>query len=127
MNIEVITGLCHCIARCIATLIYVSPTDQLDKLQRRAIKIIDRGMHCDYTDKALENLYSLKPLEIRRKEHHLALMYRLRDIPFYVDEVRPAVVLRNRNKIKFKTPSTKLTKVLKSPFYRGCHLWDMLH
>ena len=45
--------------------------DQLDKLQRRSIKTIDRGMHCDYTDEALQNLYFLKPLAMRRKEHHL--------------------------------------------------------
>ena len=37
-----------------------------------------------------------KPLASRRKEHHLALMYRLRDIPFYIDEVRPAVVLADK-------------------------------
>ena len=93
-------------------------TDQLDKLQRRALKIIDSGKHRNYNDKALENVYLLKPLAHRRREHHLALMYRLREIP--------EVVLRNRNKIKFKISATKLTKVLRSPFYRGSRLWDML-
>ena len=101
-------------------------TDQLDKLQRRALKIIDSDKHRNYNDKALENVYLLKPLADRRREHHLALMYRLREIPSYINEDRPEVVLRNRNKIKFKISATKLTKVLRSPFYRGYHLWDML-
>ena len=101
-------------------------TDQLDKLQRRALKIIDSGKHRNYNDKALENIYLLKPLTDRRREHHLALMYRMKEILSYINEDRPQVVLRNRNKIKFKISATKLTKVLRSPFYRGSRLWDML-
>ena len=53
-------------------------------------------------------------------------MYRISRINLYIDDERPEIILRNRNKIKFKTPITKLTKVLKSPFYRGARLWDML-
>ena len=62
----------------------------------------------------------------RRRKHHLALMYMISRINLYIDDERPEIILRNRNKIKFKTPITKLTKVLKSPFYRGARLWDML-
>ena len=37
------------------------------------------------------------------------------------------VILRSRNKIEFQTPVTTLTKVMKSPYYRGVSLWDMLN
>ena len=98
-------------------------TDQLDKLQKTAIRIIDRGTHGNHTDDALEILYSPQPSADRRREHH----HRLKDIPLYIDVERPEVILRNRHKIKVKTPATKLTKVLTSLFYRGSRLWDTLH
>ena len=41
-----------------------------------------------------------------------------------IDTDRPEIVLRSRDKIKFVT---KLTKVMKSPYYRGISLWDMLN
>ena len=56
----------------------------------------------------------------------MILMYRISRINFYIDDERPEIILRNRNKMKFKTPVTKVTKVLKSPFYTGARLWDML-
>ena len=54
-------------------------------------------------------------------------MYRMSKIDSYLDKDRPEVALRSRNKIKFRTPVTKLTKVMKSPYYRGVSLWDMLN
>ena len=53
-------------------------------------------------------------------------MYNLAHSAYQLDVKRPDIVLRNRNKMKFKTPITKLTKILKSPFYRGVNLWDRL-
>ena len=53
-------------------------------------------------------------------------MYRISKIEAYLDTSRPEIILRNRDKIKFVTAKTKLTKVTKSPYYRGVSLWDML-
>ena len=100
--------------------------DQLGKIQRRAIKIIDRGIHHGNNTVELERLYNLNPLKERRRVHHLSLMYRLAHDGYNLDVVRPSVHLRSKNKIKFLTPATKLTMVLNSPFYRGARLWDML-
>ena len=44
----------------------------------------------------------------------------------YLEIKRPEINLRSRHKIKFTMPVTKLTKVLRSPFYRGVSLWDRL-
>ena len=74
----------------------------------------------------LERLYNLRPLTERRRVHHLALMYRLAHSGYSIDNARPAINLRSKNKVKFLTPATKLTKILNSPFYRGARLWDML-
>ena len=71
-------------------------------------------------------MYGIEPLKTRRCKHHLALMYRLSKIDSYIESTRPEIVLRNRNKIKFLVPKTKLTKVMKSPYYRGTTIWDML-
>ena len=53
-------------------------------------------------------------------------MFRLSNVESYLDTTRPAINLRSRNKVKFNVPTTKLTRVLKSPFYRGVSLWDRL-
>ena len=97
--------------------------DSLDRIQKRAVRIIGNFKRADCL---ISLKYNLIPLKERRRKHHLALMYRISRINLYIDDERPEIILRNRNKIKFKTPITKLTKVLKSPFYRGARLWDML-
>ena len=97
--------------------------DLLDKLQERALTLIGQGK---ISNRVIENIYSLEPLGARRRKHHLALMYRLSRIETYIDADRPEIVLRSRSKIKFIAPKTKLTKVMKSPYYRGVSLWDML-
>ena len=53
-------------------------------------------------------------------------MYRLSRIDSYIDTTRPEIALRSRNEIKCSTPKTNLTKVMKSPYYRGVGLWDRL-
>ena len=51
-------------------------------------------------------------------------MYRIRDIEPYLEVESPDIILRSRNKMKFRTPATRLTKVMKSCFYRGVKLWE---
>ena len=97
--------------------------DLLDRIQDRALRLIGRGQ---IENMAVGNAYNIEPLRARRRKHHLSLMYRLSKIDLYIDSVRPEIELRSRNKIKFSTAKTKLTKVMKSPYYRGVSLWDML-
>ena len=51
--------------------------DLLDKIQERALAIIGQG-HMDSI--FLANRYDIEPLVVRRRKHHLALMYRLSKI-----------------------------------------------
>ena len=46
-------------------------------------------------------------------------MYRLSTTGLYVDTIRPEIELRSRHKIQFSVTKTELTKVMKSPYYRG--------
>ena len=100
-----------------------SEVDLLDRIQNRAIKVIGRGQ---LNNVAIENLYNIEPLRAWRRKHHLALMYRLSKTGLYADTTRPEIELRRRHKIKFSVAKTKLTEVMKSPYYRGVSLWDML-
>ena len=100
--------------------------DRLDTIQKRALKIIDSKSNQGLDEKQLMNLYGLHTLAERRVKHHLVLMYRLSHEKDHIDTYRPPVSLRNSNKIKFKTRTTRLTTVLKSPYYRGVRLWDRL-
>ena len=100
--------------------------DYLDTVQKRAIRIIKFGNGTEIHNEEIERKYSLTKLYMRRRIHHLALMYRLSDIESYIDSTRPNIDLRSRNKIKFRTDVTKLTKVMRSPYYRGMTLWDGL-
>ena len=63
---------------------------------------------------------------MRRKEHHSMIMYRLSGKGQYIDRYRPPIRLRSRKKVKFKTYKRNLSKIVKSPFYRGIKLWDMI-
>ena len=100
--------------------------ERLDTIQKRALKIIDSKTNQGLDDSQLLTLYGLQTLAARRAQHHLVLMYRLKQEKDYIDTYRPPVMLRNSNKIKFKLKTTRLTTVLKSPYYRGVHLWDRL-
>ena len=92
--------------------------DNLEKIQKWAIRIIDNGAHAAYTQEAKELHYGLRPLSQRRHEHHLLIMYRLSHVVEYLNLERPEIALRNRNKIKFNSEVTKLTRVMNSPYYR---------
>ena len=80
----------------------------------------------DPAEASVEDIYNIISLSERRRKHHLSLMYRISTVESYIDVSRPGINLRSRNKIKFAVPATRLTKVIKSPFYRGVSLWDRL-
>ena len=100
--------------------------EKLDRIQKRSVKIIDGYRHREMQYRDLLLLYGLDELGIRRKRHHLAVMFRHSKSNLHLDEDRPEVTLRNRNKLKFKIRTTQLTKVQKSPYHRGVSLWDRL-
>ena len=101
-------------------------TSKLDRIQKRAVKIIDQAKHKDSTYNELLGIYGIEDLVKRRKKHHLSVMYRQARIHTNIDIYRPETDLRSNLKVKFRSKVTKLTKVQKSPYYRGITLWDRL-
>ena len=103
-----------------------SKTGKLDRIQKRSVRIIDGCKHKGMKIEDLQLIYGLENLVDRRQRHHLALMYRHSKTPANLCEERPEIVLRDNNKVKFKIKTTRLTKVQKSPYFRGVTLWDRL-
>ena len=101
-------------------------TDKLDRIQKRAVKIIDQSSHNDVNYRNLLEIYGIEDLALRRKKHHLSLMYRHSQDCKNLDVYRPDIELRNVLKVRFKSRITQLTKVQKSPYNRGVTLWDRL-
>ena len=96
--------------------------ERLDNLQKRAVKLIDNKANRAFDLIQLMDLYNLQSLIKRRENHHLSLMYRLKDDADLLEPYRAKIGLRINGKIKFKIRTTKLTKVANSPYYRGVRL-----
>ena len=105
----------------------LSKIDRLNNLHKLAVKLIDNKAYRDQDIAQLMSTYGLESLLKRRAKHHLSLMYRLKDDKDLLEQYRANIELRNNSKIKFKTRTTKLTKVANSPYYRGVWLWDRLN
>ena len=100
--------------------------NRLHNLHEKAVWLIDCNKHKDEDLSSLERRYLLESPSMRRKEHHCMIMYRLSGKGQYIDRYRPPIRLRSRKKVKFKTYKRNLSKIVKSPFYRGIKLWDMI-
>ena len=83
-------------------------TSKLTRIQKRAVKIIDQARHKDFSYKDLLNLYGIEDLVMRRRKHHLSVMYRQSRINSNLDEYRPEMGLRSNPKIRFKNKVTQL-------------------
>ena len=82
-----------------------SPTQKnirLQRLQDKAIRIVDNRQHRNLDIDIVSNLYRISPLNTRRAEHLCLLMYRLKDDPTRKETSRPSIHLKGRNKIKLK-------------------------
>ena len=105
------------------------PSDKVDRLQvlqEKAVKIIDNKEHPEMDIPILSNYYRIAPLKERRAEHLCVLMLRRSKDEMYLDNSRPEIHLRNRNKIKFNTFKRIHEKYLRSPISRGITMWDRI-
>ena len=102
--------------------------DKLDRLQVRTIRCIENCLNmdkrCDLSD--LYNRYNLEPLDMRRKRNLLKLMYNESKQDVNIDMYRPRMELRSSKNVKMNRKFTRLSKIQKSPYYRGLSLWDKL-
>ena len=72
------------------------------------------------------NVLGIEKLEIRRNRSLLNLMYTESNIPSNIEESKNYMILRSTKKVKMKSDFTKLTKIQRSPYYRGLKLWNSL-
>ena len=72
------------------------------------------------------NVLGIEKLEIRQNRSLLNLMYTESKIPSNSEESKVYMILRSTKKVKMKSDFTKLTKIHRSPYYRGLKLWNSL-
>ena len=100
--------------------------DKFDRVQKRALKIINYGRAPHNTHNETMREYDIQRLQTRRNNHLLMNMFAQKNNPDFVNITRPDMLLRNHNGTKFKIKATTNHKVYKSPFYRGVRLWERL-
>ena len=103
-----------------------SKVKNLDKIQKRAIHVIDNKSNHGLNYEQLLNVYNLQPLIRRREQHQLCMMYRLSTNNYYLERHSSGTELRSTRKIKFEMKCTRLTKIMNSPYYKAVRLWDQL-
>ena len=105
-----------------------SKLDKIDKIQSKCVRIIENCLDVSKRENetALCNRYNLDTLQNRRDIQLACVMYRLSKFDRYIDHSVQRANLRSENKTKFKCTFTKITKIRKSPFYRGVDLWNSL-
>ena len=102
--------------------------EKLEKIQDRILRTFEYVYDMDKREniEILKARYSIENLETRRKRNLLKVMFNESHNVENIDSYRPNLTLRSRDKIKLKTKFTRITKIQKSPFYRGVSLWDSL-
>ena len=100
--------------------------DRLQVLQNKALSNVDNNEHPDLDTRGMSNYYRVTPLKECRAEHLSLIMYSFSKYSRYIEESRPEIHLRNRDKIKFKTHKRVHEKYLKSPLSGGITMWDRI-
>ena len=67
----------------------------------------------------LKDTFGIENLCIRRKRSLLKLMYSQSKVDDNLQEQKDYVASRSSTKVKLKSDFTKLTKIQRSPYYRG--------
>ena len=63
---------------------------------------------------------------MRRKRSLLRLMYIQSKQSVNINDSKVHMSLRSSNKVKLRVDFTRLTKIQRSPYYRGLNLWNSL-
>ena len=102
--------------------------DKLNRLYDRSLRCIENRTEAGnrMSMEELYHRYKLEPLEKRRKRNLLKIMYKESKTDTNIDVYRPERVLCSTKDVKMKHKFTKLTKIQRSPYYRGLKLWDEL-
>ena len=101
--------------------------DNLETLQEKAIRLSEYKSRNDRTDiSKLKDMFGIEKLCIRCKHSLIKIMYSQSKVDDNVQGQTDYMALRSSTKVKLKSDFTKLTKIQRSPYYRGLKLWDSL-
>ena len=70
--------------------------------------------------------YNIENPDVQRRKNLLKIMFGQSHNDDNIDYYRPECILRSRKQVKMKSKFTRITKIQKSPFYRGITLWNNL-
>ena len=102
--------------------------DKVDRIQSKCLRIIencyDKALRANEDELCAR--YDISKLQLRQDVQLGSIMYRYSRNNKFVDNTVHRENLRSENKINFVCPFTKVTKIRKSPFYRGVDLWNSL-
>ena len=102
--------------------------DRIDNLQRKALRRIE---YCNNpeerkTYEELGGIYKIEKLCVRRKRSLLRMMYIASKDINNIKEESHGRNLRSSKKVKLKDEFSDMTKLHKSPYFRGLRLWELL-
>ena len=99
------------------------------RLQEKALRLAEYKSKFNAKKKDISNLQSvfkIENLETRCNRSLLRLMFNQSKIHGNTQNENQYMNLRSSSKVKMKSNFTKLTKIQRSPYYRGFKLWDNL-
>ena len=101
---------------------------RVDALQHKALRRIE---YCKNPQErasydALQRKYNIEELNVRRKRSLLRLMYISSKYSNDIKRVTHDTNLHSTKKVKMKDGFSGLTKLHRSPYYRGLRLWEAL-
>ena len=102
--------------------------EKLERVQERIVHTIEYKFNAQNREniEALYVKYNIEKLYKRRQHNLLKIMFDQSHIEENIEYYRPERVLRNNNNVKLKSNFTRITKIQRSPYYRGFSLWDKL-
>ena len=69
---------------------------------------------------------NIEKLHVRRQRNILKIMFGQSRNNDNIKYYRPERVLRSNDKVKLKSKFTRISKIKRSPYYRGISLWNKL-
>ena len=104
-----------------------SHIDKLERLQEKSLRLAEYQSPGKKKDiSILKSNFGIENLSIRRKQSLLRLMYSQSKKVENLDTINQNMILGSDKKIKRKLDFTRLTKIQRSPYYRGLDLLNSL-
>ena len=101
----------------------VASIDKLEQFQEKCLRLSEYQAPENRKDiSILKCKYNIDDLKVRKQRSLLQLMYNQSKDFSNLSEERPYMSLRSDKKVKMKSDFTRLTKIQKSPYYRGLSL-----